>query len=402
MTNVIGLNSKDGLCSDLTMTVFDDVISRASTSLSAGSAKNDLRREFFRRLISTLRLRFVSLLLFILCLINTADAQISSAARDPKIDSAIMIPPFADESGFSGKWKLSEEVPRYLSAYMSEKFRATFISPTTVQLFGETIGVVGNELLSTGILERSAAHFRARYVLMATITEFAIGRFLVGDPGIGGYQSFSADVQFTFKLYDARKLPVDMRKALVAEDEVVGAVRDRGLGITLFGKPTERTSQYYALDELMFGSQEFNKTVIGEAMAKAAAEFAVKFEQIVPELQLREQSVEMSNATKPIQDTAFTLHRKILTGEILVVDSLEVFINLGSDDGLVTGEKISVYAKGEQLRDPKTQAVLGESDLRVGEIQIIEVRAPHLSLCVITKGVGSIAPHQKVRVNVVR
>ena len=97
-----------------------------------------------RRLISTLRLRFVSLLLFILCLINTTDAQISSAARDPKINSAIMIPPFADESGFSGKWKLSEEVPRYLSAYMSEKFRATFISPTTVQLFGETIGVVGN------------------------------------------------------------------------------------------------------------------------------------------------------------------------------------------------------------------------------------------------------------------
>ena len=341
------------------------------------------------------------LLLSILSFSGIAVAQMLPAAQEQKTDSVILFPPFMDESGFTGRWKLSDDLPRYLSSFIMEKFRAVVIPPASVQLFGETIGVVGNGLLSVGMLDRTASHFKARYIITATITEFSVGRFIVAEQKLAGYEAFSADVKFTFKVYDARKLRVDMDKALITEEEAVGAVRDRGLGITLFGKQTERTNQYFSLDELLFGGEKFNKTVIGEAMAKAAGEFATKLGQAIPELQLRE-ITEQANAAKPVQDTMFTLHRKILNGEILVVDSLEVFINLGSDDGLVVGEKIPVFAKGEQLRDPKTLAVLGESDLRVGEIQIIEVRAPHLSLCVITKGAGSIAPHQKVRANVVR
>jgi hypothetical protein len=336
-----------------------------------------------------------------LCLINPAEAQIPPAAREAKPDSVILIPSFADESGFAGKWKLTDDLPRYLSSFITEKFCVATIPPASVQLFGETIGVSGKDLLSAGMMDRMASHFKARYIITATITEFSVGRFIVAEQRLAGYEAFSADVKFTFKVYDALKLRVDMDKATIAEEEAVGAVRDRGLGITLFGKQTERTNQYFSLDELMFGGEKFNKTVIGEAMVKAAEDFASKLGQAIPELQLREVP-EQPTAGKPAPDTTFTLHRKILNGEILVVDSLEVFINLGSDDGLVVGEKIPVYTKGEQLRDPKTQAVLGDSDRRVGEIQVIELRAPHLSLCVITQGAGSIAPHQKARVNVVR
>ena len=210
---------------------------------------------------STRSVSFALLLLSILSFSGIAVAQILPAAQEQKADSVILIPPFVDESGFAGRWKLSEDLPRYLSSFITEKFHTAVIPPASVQLFGESIGVIGNGLLSVGMLDRTASHFKARYIITATITEFSVGRFIVAEQKLAGYEAFSADVKFTFKLYDARKLRMDMDKALITEEEAVGAVRDRGLGITLFGKQTERTNQYFSLDELLFGGERFTSHV---------------------------------------------------------------------------------------------------------------------------------------------
>ncbi|MCX6138209.1 MAG: hypothetical protein NTV54_12015 [Ignavibacteriales bacterium] len=338
-------------------------------------------------------------LLAVLLISGKGIAQNAPAKPVVESDPVILFAPFVDESEFSGKWKLSEVVPQFLSAYISEKYHASSIPPASVQIFGETIGVTG--IIPVAMLERFASHFRARYVVTAMITEFSIGRFIVAEQDLAGYESFSAEVGFSYKIYDAQKLPMDVDRALLSDGVAAGKVRDRALGITLFGKQTDRTNQYLTLDELPFGGERFNKTVIGEAMARTAVDFASKLEQAIVHLQLREIGG-AGSAASLARDTSFALHRKQLNGEVLVVDSLEVFINLGSDDDVVVGQRLPVYSKGEQLRDPNTHAVLGESDRRVGEVQIMELRAPHLSLAVIIQGVGLIAPRQKVRVNVVR
>jgi len=117
--------------------------------------------------------RFALLLLSILSFSGIAVAQMLPAAQEQKTDSVILFPPFMDESGFTGRWKLPDDLPRYLSSFIAEKFRASVIPPASVQLFGETSGVVGNGLLSVGMLDRTASHFKARYIVTATITEFS-------------------------------------------------------------------------------------------------------------------------------------------------------------------------------------------------------------------------------------
>ncbi len=317
-------------------------------------------------------------------------------------DTTLIVLPFRDESGFTGKWNLAMDMPRFFAAYAKERFRVGIISPVSVRQYAAEQGIDTARMNTLSVIQKVSERFRTRYVVAATITALSINRFTVSEVQLAGYEAFSAEVRLRYFVYDAARFGTS-RDPLIYEGEAEGSVKDRGLGMTLFGKQTERTNQYFALDEVTFGSELFNKTIIGEALFECMDDLSGKLERMIPSLVSK--SVVLSSEAvidSARNDSTIILKRILINGDIVIVDGSDVFINLGSKDGLSIGEILPVYAGSVPITDPKTGELLGSREEKIGEVQIIEIRAEHLSLATIVQGKGTIVPKQRVRKVIVR
>ncbi len=317
-------------------------------------------------------------------------------------DSLLIITPFRDNSGFNGKWNLPIDVPRFFTAYNKERFRVGIISPLSVKQFMVDNNIDTTRFNNDADLKRIAEYFRARYIITAEITEFSIGRFMVSEVQLAGYEAFSATVKVNVVVYDAA-LFTSSREAVLYEGEAEGTVKDRSLGITLFGKRTDRTNQYFALDEIGFGTETFNKTIIGEALLKCADDLSTKLERSIPFLVSK--TVVLSSSIiidSTSNDSTIMLRRQLINGEIVILDGDDVFINLGSQDGISVGDLLPVFSGEKDITDPRTGVILGSRDEKIGEVQVIEIRAEHLCLATIISGKENIAAKQRVRKVLVR
>lgn len=343
----------------------------------------------------------ISILLAFVCCTLEAPAQPRSSLFAS--DSLLMFLPFKDNTGFNGRWNITTDVPRFLSAYMKERFRVGTVSPVSVKRFLQWKGIDTVRVHDAAVMQQCAEHFKVRFLVYGTIEEFSISRFMVSEVQLAGYEAFAAEVKISFVLYDAARAGQESTKGVVYEGDAEGIVKDRGLGLTLFGKQTERTSQYFMLDELAFGSGPFNRTIIGEALLKCADDLGTKLERAIPNLVSK--SVVLSSSVvidSASNDSAIILKRQLVNGEIVIVDDDEVFINLGSLDGITVGDLLPVFVEGEEIKDPSTGETLGRRDDKVGEIQIVEIRAEHLSLASIVEGKGKIAPKHRIRKVLIR
>lgn len=337
---------------------------------------------------------------YFLTLIAVVLLAVTSAAQQPMAalfssDTLMVMLPFTDNSEFNGKWDLSMDVPRFASAYMRERFHVGAIPPTEVRSFALAQGLDTLQLQRTEALGRIAQRFRARFLVVADIQEFSIGRFMVKEVQLAGYESFTAEVKLRFTIYDASHFG-SSRSPVVDEGDAIGSVKDRGLGLTLFGKQSDRTNEYFMLDEVAFGSETFNGTIIGDALLRCMDDLAVKLERAVPSLVSR--SVVLSSSVViDTSDNGIALKRKLVNGSVVMVDEDDVFIDLGSKDGVAVGDVMPVFGPLQPVKDPSTGMLLGDREQRMGELQVIEVRAEHLSLTTILSGKGSIAPKQRVR-----
>lgn len=341
------------------------------------------------------------LVLFFIVQSNSVTAQPQSSFFTS--DSLLIVVPFKDHSGFKGKWNISTDIPRLFAAYMKERFRVGVVNPVSVKSYLQLQGIDSAQYHQSSVLQQCAEHFKIRYLVSATILDFSVARFMVSEVQLAGYEAFSAEVRIRFSLYDAARAGKIGTNAIVYEGEAEGVVKDRGLGITLFGKRTERTTEFYSLDELAFGSEQFNRTIIGEALLKCADDLGTKLERAIPNLISR--SVVLSSSVvldTTAGDSSIVLTRQLVNGEIVLVDGNDVFINLGSQDGIKVGDLLPVVVEGTQIKDPKTGDILGTRDETIGEIQIIEIRAEHLALALIISGKERIEPKQRVRKVLIR
>jgi len=347
------------------------------------------------------KLVFHLLLISLMVQGNTVMAQPQSSLFTS--DSLLVFVPFKDNSGFKGKWNITTDIPRFFTAYMKERFRVGVVHPVSVASYLQSLGIDSTRYHHSSVLQQCAEHFKVRYVVDATILDFSVTRFMVSEVQLAGYEAFSAEVRIQFSLYDAARAGKSGVNAIVYEGEAEGVVKDRGLGITLFGKRTERTTEFYSLDELAFGSEQFNRTIIGEALLKCADDLGTKLERAIPNLISK--SVVLSSSVvidTTAGDSSIVLTRQLVNGDIVLVDGNEVFVNLGSQDGIQVGDLLPVIVEGTQITDPKTGDILGTRDETIGEIQIIEIRAEHLALAVIVSGKERIEPKQRVRKVLIR
>ncbi|WP_337286323.1 CsgG/HfaB family protein [Candidatus Methylomirabilis sp.] len=102
------------------------------------------------------------------------------------------------------------------------------------------------------------------------------------------------------------------------------------------------------VEQVIFGGDAFNKTVLGQA-TRQAIEQAVMF------------------IIRSTEQTAWT-------GRVVEVAGKQVYINAGASAGVKPGDRFTVTAVVRELTDPESGAILGIVEDRRGEIEVVSVQ----------------------------
>ncbi|MCP4631697.1 MAG: hypothetical protein GY855_02130 [candidate division Zixibacteria bacterium] len=135
---------------------------------------------------------------------------------------------------------------------------------------------------------------------------------------------------------------------ILAADNVEGEEKKTGLSVD--------TKDFSFADR-----SKFDKTQVGKATRKA-------IEKIM----------------KKIDDQ---MKSKPWSGKIIKVSGPKLYINGGSNIGLLVGNVMKVFSPGEELIDPDTGLSLGAEETRLGEIQIVDVKEKY-SIAIVRSGAG--------------
>ncbi len=268
-------------------------------------------------------------------------SPVGSPAAQP--GERVLVVSFEDQSDFRGTWDLRQGVPRLLAELLHGSgvfevlpFDSLAVLPAGA---GETDARRLERQLQAG---REAG---ADLVLGGRIRRFAIKRFNVGSPLVGGFTSYSVLVEV-----DARLTRVLTGSRDGEEASGRAEVKDQDLGLTLLGRTTETEAALARLNEVPFGAPEFRETIVGAATLDALG-------QIAGEL-----SAQVVVAA--------------VEGKVLSLQSGGGFVDVGLADRVEAGHRLAVHSR----RDTQ----------RVGTVQIVEVLAAHLSRFRALEGGGAI------------
>jgi hypothetical protein len=289
--------------------------------------------------------------------------------------SQIIFLPLLDNSGYQGKWIISRKLPDVISEFGRTKLGMDIVSASTSM--GEFKG--DGSTLDMDSLTILCNTLQRRYIVTGSIEEFSISRTNVGEPTFGGFEHYNCSIEVNYKL-------IDSREARVVNSDLVGASLSRNnLGFTFLGKPTPEKIEFYSLDNIEFGGEEFMRSLVGEVCVLLSGNLYENFRKaglnFIPEIRLADKT-----------DSAFVIIKtdqqdeSLLRGEIIIYDeqSGEAFINVGSADQIHSGERMAVFVEGENIYDPHTQQKLGVMEMKIGELIINEVRGPKLSIGIVS------------------
>ncbi|HAL55968.1 MAG TPA: hypothetical protein DCP63_05720 [Bacteroidetes bacterium] len=334
-----------------------------------------------------------SAILQFLTLLVIAVQCVSIAASQSVSRPGFIFLPFEDKSDFEGKWDVGTDVPRFLSAYFKERFRVPSISPVLVKDFMNGRRAAAASLDDVKLWMELFKRFHLRYLIAGTVDQFDVSRFMTGQPLVGGYEAFKGEVRISYVVYDLERTAVSSSPVSVRKGEAAGEFADRSMTLTLFGKPSDRTIEFRDLDKIAFGSEDFNGTVIGQAHFRLAEHVSVDLENALKPLKGSNLSSSDSLLLygQSLDNISLSLKPVIITGAIVFLEGKSVFINLGSDDGIYVGQHLDVFDEGRE-----------STRKRKGEIEILDVRGPHLSHAQILIGHKELKVKDKVMVTLIK
>jgi hypothetical protein len=312
-------------------------------------------------------------------------------AQQPSTPGFLFLP-FQNKSDFTGKWQIGTDVPRFLSAYIKERYRIPTVSSVVAQNFASEIGGAVDDVKTwTALYNR----FGVRYLVAGDLDVFDVSRFMTGQPLLGGYEAYKGEVSISFIVYDLDRTSSSAVPVSITKGEASGQFADRSLALTLFGKPSERTVEFRELDKIRFGSEDFNRTVIGQACFQLAERFARSLETSMPAIKAWGMTNPDSvlHLGQSIDSISLKFQPKAVVGEVVLVEGESAFINLGNEDGLRMGQQILVY---------RDQVSMKSGTDSVGELRVTEFRGAHLTLTRIVNGQKSIHVKDKFSITVLR
>jgi hypothetical protein len=102
------------------------------------------------------------------------------------------------------------------------------------------------------------------------------------------------------------------------------------------------------VNQVSFGGDAFNKTVLGQA-TRQAIEQAVEF---------------IIRAMEPVP----------WTGRVVEVTGDQVYINAGATSGVKIGEVFAISTVVRELTDPGTGELLGIEEVKLGEVEVVNIQ----------------------------
>jgi len=288
--------------------------------------------------------------------------------------------PLVNESGYTGKWDLREDVPNYLAAYLRDVRGMSIISASTFLSYLPEKDRDPAAFSDVEYIHKMQLDTSFKYIVLGKISEFSIQKFNAGESGLGGYERYAVSIEIDINVFPLSGYGSSF------SDEVKAEMSRNSLGLTLFGKPTADREQYFGLNLIKFGSEEFSKTLPGETMVLLAENFVEVLKANTTDLTPSEKL--MTKKEKTAADTSLndiTISTEIIKGTLLLYDETtgETFINLGAAHNLKVGEEFGIYAQADTLFDPGTGELLGVSEKKVAVLEVVEIRGDKLSLCVV-------------------
>ena len=285
-------------------------------------------------------------------------------AEEPDAGSGkpwIAVLPMKDVSDFrEGVWDIEHEFPALLTAELGSQdvWRAVPYDAVRQVAGGAREHWTDQELL------RVAGMLRADILLEGEILDYNTERLHVGDPLVAGYKSFSGVAELEFTAMRGEDLSTI--GGLYSKKETT----DRDIGLDLFGKPRERDFQYVNLDKMVFGSDDFRATPIGEATVRAIVEVADKLSELIRPGNIR-------LGSEP--------------AEILSAYGDEIFINLGSENDVHRGYRFEVFPGPERAIEEGLDTLVS-----VALIEVADVVGARVSRVVMISG-GEIASGDRLK-----
>ena len=282
--------------------------------------------------------------------------------------------PFKNTSGFKHEtWNIRQAISQYfadslkLEPYYSVRtYRdiADYLNAHRVRSVHfdrpQTLAKIGQELNADAIIH-------------GEIIEFELSRLNLGTSIISGYGRYRASIKIQYQIYDVAT-HTNSEKRFCEESAKQKEIVD------FAGRPVERVD-YKLLDSLEFASPQFMGTILGEALQK-----------------IRKQFIAQISVAFPAPGSQGELTQEYFEGTILVVRQDEVYLNVGHVEKISSGEVFSVYTKGEEIREPITNRVLGYTEEKIGKVKVLYVKDNHLSQATIIEGAGRIKPQDVVRI----
>ena len=257
----------------------------------------------------------------------------------------VAVLPFEDRSDFrKGIWSLESEMGRYLSRRMQGYSLWAVVPFAAVEEALE--GFEGSALDVGRALD-------ADIVVHGVVADYNLERLAVGDPLLGGYKSYKGTAK------------MELRAWRVADGRALGPLFttqepiDRGLGLDLLGKPREQDTQFINLRNMDFASEEFLETALGQATT-------LGFDDLIAQL------------TGAIKPSPLAVGGE--PGRILSMHEEEIYINLGSENGIFAGFRFEVYP------GPEREGGAG----RIGVIEVDQVIGNRLSSVRLISGAGAV------------
>jgi len=250
-------------------------------------------------------------------------------AKKPRI----AIIDFENKTGSTyGHWEIGEGIADMLATALvkSGKFDVFERQKMEAIIKEQKLGLTG--LVTPESAAKLGKILGVQYIVVGSVNQFGQKTERAKAFGI------SVDTLTARVATDVRIINVESSRIIAAED---GKGEETATGVSVDNADILPT-------ELEFGSKGFDETIIGKATKKCVNNLVDKISKIFE--------------GQPVE------------GKIMKIDGKKVYINLGKDSGISTGQTFIVMRKGEELIDPDIGESLGSEDKEIGKVKIVEIK----------------------------
>ena len=266
----------------------------------------------------------------------------------------VAVLPFVDESGFRKDiWDLGWEMARLLSGEAAGSAKWHVVPYEAVdELLGKRRVLSMEELVELG------EQVEADMLFLGTIDDYDMKRLSVGDPMLGGYKSYIGVAKMRL---GALRVQDQYDMGMVSSEQEAS---DRDLGLDLLGKPREQDHKFAELRNVEFASVDFRESLLGKATLAGLEEMISGMEALFEPEDLK------LDGQMP---------------EVLSVYGDDVYINIGSENGLRIGYRFAVFPGFGRVEEGGAEA-----RRRLGVVEVREIIGARLSSVRILDGIGQI------------